>query len=424
MKNIFDKIFFKSGNFDNIGEKIQNLTKKTPVRKIFETLNSFSEYSEVRYVGGCIRQIINNENVNDIDLATNLNPYQVCEALKKENIQFYETGKEHGTITAVIDEKKYEITSLREDISTDGRHAKVLFSQDWKKDSLRRDFTINSIYSDKNGNLFDPNGGKKDLEKGLINFIGKPEVRIKEDYLRILRYLRFFQNYSKKKHDPDLIRKLKINIGGVSKLSKERLLNELEKMMKIDTLEKLTNDPISVELIQVIFPELKNIKIFSKLGEFKKKLLKKIDFVFLLSLAVVDGTDNTDYFIFKYNISKKDQKRIKVIDNFFKEKINFNTFTEKNLKKFFYFNGHKAISDILIFKFIKTKKIDKNLLELNQLFLSKKIPKMPINADILISKYKIPEGKQIGLKLKKIEDEWINNNFQISDKQIENLIKN
>ena len=96
-----------------------------------------------------------------------------------------------------MDNFKFEITSLREDVITDGRHAKVKFSNDWKKDSLRRDFTINSIYADCNGNLFDPHNGKEDLENGIINFIGNTDNRIKEDYLRILRYLRFFLGYSK-----------------------------------------------------------------------------------------------------------------------------------------------------------------------------------------------------------------------------------
>ena len=357
MKNFLDKLFFRSNNLDIISNKIKDFTNKTPVKKIFKALNSYSKYSEVRYVGGFVRKIINNENIDDIDLATNLDPDQVCRALEKENIKYHETGKDHGTITALFDNDKYEITSLREDISTDGRHAKVQFSHDWKKDSLRRDFTINAIYSDQDGNLFDPNDGKKDLENGIINFIGNPETRIKEDYLRILRYLRFFQKYSKKKHNPDLIRKLKMNIEGVSKLSKERLVIELEKIMKLEILEKLTNDPVSLELIQIIFPELKNLKIFSKLSEFKKELFVEFDFIFLLSLAIIDGTDNVDYFLFKYNFSKKDQKRIKLIDEFFRTKITPNIFTINNLKKFFYFNGQRAVSDVIFFQFIKSKKI-------------------------------------------------------------------
>ena len=223
MKNILDKIFFRSNNLDYISQRINDLTKKTPSHKIFKAINSFSSESEIRYVGGCIRKIINKEIVDDIDLATNLEPKQICEALKKNNISYYETGIDHGTITAIYDEYKFEITTLRKDISTDGRHARVEFSKDWKEDASRRDFTINSIYSDKDGNLFDPFNGKRDLENGTINFIGDIDKRVKEDYLRILRYLRFFLNYSSRPHNLETIRSLKINIGGISKLSKERL---------------------------------------------------------------------------------------------------------------------------------------------------------------------------------------------------------
>ena len=169
MDNFLDKIFFRSRNLDYISQNLINLTNQTPVKRIFEALNTYSENSEVRYVGGCVRKIIKKEIVDDIDLATNLKPIEVCDALKKQDINYYETGIEHGTITAIIDDYKYEITSLRRDVSTDGRHAKVEFSSDWKEDAARRDFSINSIYSDKDGNLFDPYNGKKDLELSLIH---------------------------------------------------------------------------------------------------------------------------------------------------------------------------------------------------------------------------------------------------------------
>ncbi|MDA9588943.1 CCA tRNA nucleotidyltransferase, partial [Candidatus Pelagibacter sp.] len=183
MNNLLDRIFFRSKNLDYISQNLKDITNQTPANKIFEAINNYSESSEIRYVGGCIRKVIKKETIDDIDLATNLKPNEVCEALKKKNINFYETGVEHGTITAIIDKYKYEITSLRKDVTTDGRHAKVEFSLDWKEDAARRDFSINSIYSDGEGNLFDPNNGKKDLDEGSINFIGDTEDRIKEDYL-------------------------------------------------------------------------------------------------------------------------------------------------------------------------------------------------------------------------------------------------
>ena len=424
MKNFFDKFFFRSNNLEYISENIKNLTKKTPSKKIFNAISSYSPNSDIRYVGGCIRKIINNEKVDDVDLATNLEPKKVCEALKKNNIKYFESGIEHGTITAIEDEYKFEITTLRKDILTDGRHAKVEFSNDWKADALRRDFTINAIYSDKNGNLFDPFNGKKDLEQGIVTFIGDANQRIQEDYLRILRYLRFFFDYSKQPHNLDVIRALKINIDGVSKLSKERLLDELKKIVTVDRLEKLLRDKLSLEIILIIFPELKKIKNFSKLDTAKKELLKEKDFIFLISLMIIDDSDNADYFLYKYKISKKDQKRLKIIDNFYKEKINTKTFTKNNMDRIFYYHGKQAVIDILIYKMFKSKKIEDGLNKLVIYYENKEIPIMPISGDFLIKKYEVPAGKKLGEKLKLIETKWVNNNFRISEQQVEDIAKN
>ena len=424
MENFLNKFFFRSSNLNYISHNLINLTKETPAKKIFEALNTYSDTSEVRYVGGCVRKVIKKEVVDDIDLATNLKPNEVCDALKKKDINFYETGIEHGTITAIIDEYKYEITSLRKDIATDGRHANVEFSLDWKEDSARRDFSINSIYSDKEGNLFDPYNGKKDLENGIINFIGNAEERIKEDYLRILRYIRFFLNYSNQSHNPEIIKIIKRNIKGVSKLSSERLIDELKKLTKSNAFIKIFKDETGLELLEIIFPQLKNLQNLKKLNSYALKNLSKIDFIFLLSLMIVDGSDNVDYFIYKFNISKKDQKRLKVIDFFYKENLSIKNFTEKNFNKIFYFNGRQAVIDIINFKLFTSKIVEKKLLKLVESYKDKIIPTLPIGANVLMSKYNIPEGKILGSKLKLIEETWVQNSFQISEKQIQKIIKN
>jgi len=423
MDKFLDKIFFRSRNLDYISQNLKDITNQTPANKIFEAINNYSESSEVRYVGGCIRKVINKEVVDDIDLATNLKPNEICEALKNKDINFYETGIEHGTVTAVIDEYKYEITSLRKDVKTDGRHAKVEFSLDWKEDAVRRDFSINSIYSDARGNLFDPNNGKKDLEEGLIHFIGDAESRIKEDYLRILRYVRFFLNYSNHKHKPEIIKIIKRNIGGISKLSSERLIDEFKKLTKSHGFVKLFQDNDSLEIIEIIFPQLKNLAKFKKLNTHARDNLFKIDFIFLLSLMIVDGTDNTDYFLYKFNISKKDQKRLKLIDFFYKEKTNLKNFTEKNFNKIFYFNGKQAVIDIINFKLFTSNKVEKKLIKLIEVYKDKVIPTMPIGANTLMEKYNIPEGKILGNKLKMIEEAWVENGFTISEKNIQKIAK-
>ena len=423
MSIFLNKIFSRSNNLDYISQNLKNLTKQTTAKKIFKAINNYSDNSEVRYVGGCIRKIINNEIVDDIDLATNLNPNETCEALRNEQINFYETGIKHGTITAIINEQKYEITSLRKDIKTDGRHADVEFSRDWKEDASRRDFSINSIYSDMDGNLFDPYNGKKDLENGIINFVGDAEKRIKEDYLRILRYIRFYLNYSKQKHDIEIIRAIKRNIGGVSKISAERLLDELKKLVKSNSFLKLFSDEDCLELIRIIFPQLKKLDRLEKLNSYALENFHKIDFIFLIALIIIDGTDNTEYFFYKFNISKKDQKRIKTIDLFYRDKINIKSFNEKNLNKILYFNGKQAVIDIVNFKLFISNKVEKNLIKIIEIFKNKKIPNMPVGANLLMSKYNIPEGRSLGIKLRKLEETWIENDFIITEKQIEKITK-
>jgi len=424
MNKFLNKLFFRSKNQDYISSKVLELSQNNSLKKIFSAINNFSEISEIRFVGGCIRKIINKEMTDDIDLATNLKPDEVCKALRNNNINYYESGIEHGTITALIEDKKFEITSLRKDVATDGRHAKVEFSLDWKEDASRRDFTINAIYADKDGNIFDPFNGKKDIEEGVINFIGECEERIKEDYLRILRYVRFYLNYSKKPHDLKIIKIIRKNLGGVASLSSERLLDEFKKLVTLDNLQKLFKDQNCLELIQLIFPQFKKIDIFKSPNQYIKKIFSKTDFIFILSLLVIDETDNTDYFLYKFKLSKKDQKRLKFIDNFYKQKINNKFYTEKNLNKLLYFQGRQSVIDIINFYLFNSKKVDKKLIKFIEIFNNKTIPTLPIGAKLLMSKYNLPEGKSLGEKLKKIETIWVDNNFKISEKQIQNIVKN
>jgi tRNA nucleotidyltransferase/poly(A) polymerase len=424
MNNLLDKIFFRSQNLNHINLGFKNIKKETEVSKIFEAIYSYSTNSEIRYVGGCVRKIINREKVDDIDLAVNLKPKEVCEALTKKDIKYYESGIEHGTITALINNRKFEITSLRKDVDTDGRHAKVEFSDNWKEDASRRDFTINSIYADIEGSLFDPFDGKKDLENGKVKFIGDIEIRIKEDYLRILRYVRFFLNYSKDKHDPKIIKTIKKNLSGVSVISSERLLDEFQKLLRSEGFLKLTKDQDCLEIINLIFPQFKNISIFNKLNNFAERNFSRVDFIFLLSLLVIDGTDNVDYFIYKFNLSKKDKKRLLFLNKFYSEKLNNKTLSEKNFNNIFYFNGKEALMDIIYFKIFKSSKENNKLIKLIEVFKEKKIPMMPLKANILLEKYQVTEGKELGKKLKAIEEVWVNNNFSISEKEIQKLVRN
>ena len=422
MKKILKKIFQHSKNLDYIELSFQNLKKRTYIEKIFEAIESYSDNGEIRYVGGCVRKIINNENVDDIDLATNLTPTEISQALKKKNIKFYDTGITHGTITAIINETKFEITSLRKDVLTDGRHAKVIFSKDWSEDASRRDFTINAIYANINGELFDPFHGKRDLEQGEVNFIGEPDKRIKEDYLRILRYIRFFLIYSKKTHDKKVLSVIRKNLDGISKISPDRLMDEFKKLVISNGLSKLHKDNNSIEIINLIFPQFKNIDIFKNQNKFFEENFNKLDFILLISLLIIDGSDNPEYFLYKFNFSKKDQKRILFLHNCFSSKEYKKKFTLKNLKKILYFEGKQSLMDLLTFQMLKSQKKEKEIKNFIEIFKDQSPPLLPLRAITLMTKYNIPEGVELGRKLKLIEERWVDNNFQISEKEVKKLI--
>ncbi len=424
MKNILTKIFSSKKVLSSKDKSFLEISKNTKILELFKVISNFNDSSEIRYVGGCVRKILNNEKIDDIDLATNLKPNEIKESLKSNNINFFETGVEHGTITAHIDKKNFEITSLRKDISTDGRHAVVEFTNNWTEDALRRDFTFNSIYADKEGNLFDPNDGVKDLKNGKIEFIGDPEKRIKEDYLRILRYVRFFLNYSRHEHKQNVKKIIKQNISGVIKLSKERLIDELKKLVISDGFINIYEDKFCKDIILLIFPQLKNIDILKKLKKkYKTEVLKK-DFIFILSLFIIDETDNSEFFLFKFNMSNEAKLRINFLKEIHKNSNNKNTFSKKNLHKLFYYHGKSYLIDLLDFQLFRSNKNNNKLIELKKYFENLEKPKFPIKAKVIMEKYNLKEGKELGQKLKSLENLWVENSFNISEKEVENTFLN
>ena len=423
MKALLKKIFQNKKISSDKDLKFLDLKNNKGVNKIFGAINNYNETSEIRYVGGCVRKILNDEKTDDIDLATNLTPDQVKQCLDKNQIKFFETGIEHGTITAVIDDQNFEITTLRKDVKTDGRHAVVEYTTNWKEDSLRRDFSINSIYSDLDGNLYDPNSGHKDLNVGIIKFIGDPETRIKEDYLRIIRYLRFYTEYSKIDHEINIIKIIKKNIEGLGKISKERQFNELKKILKLDNFLKLFKNKTSCELFSLIFPQLKNFKKLSKLSKPKEKILKNKSLNFVISFLVIDETDNSDYFVYKYNLPNELKDKINFLKNNSQNKDSTKIFNKKDLQKIFYYEGKSSIIDLIDFNLLYFKQ-SKKLSELKTYFEKLDKPEFPIKAQLLINDYGLKEGRELGQKLKNLEMKWIENNFNLSKKDMEKVLSN
>lgn len=181
-----------------------------------------------RFVGGCVRNALIGAPVADVDIATTLKPEETDRAIRAAGLKAVPTGIAHGTVTAVSERQPFEITTLRRDVSTDGRNATVAFTDDWAEDAARRDFRLNALYADSEGRVFDPTGqGVADAAAGRIVFVGDPETRIREDYLRILRFFRFFAWYGRGEPDAAALAACRALASGMTRLSAERVSKEL-----------------------------------------------------------------------------------------------------------------------------------------------------------------------------------------------------
>lgn len=202
--------------------------RKTAVQTVMALLN---DEGEARIVGGAVRNTLMGLPVGDIDIATTLLPEAVAERALAAGIKCVPTGIAHGTVTLVVDGEPLEVTTLRVDVATDGRRAEVAFSTDWEADAKRRDLTMNGLYADEGGHVIDLVGGLADIESGTVRFIGDAATRIEEDYLRILRFFRFFAWYGRGRPDADGLRACARLKSGLTQLSSERVWSELKRLL-------------------------------------------------------------------------------------------------------------------------------------------------------------------------------------------------
>jgi len=422
LKNIIlktDSFFYKKFGSDKSTKALENIKE---ARIIFTHLNQIGSEDKVRFVGGCVRKSISGEKVDDIDLATMLEPSEVKKKLNKKDIKIIDTGISHGTVTAILNNKKFEITTLRKDISTDGRHAKVTFTSNWEEDALRRDFTINALYADIEGRIFDPLNGILDLQNGVIKFIGMADERIQEDYLRILRYFRFFIQYSKTDHNQEIIRSIKKYINGLNKISNERIFNELNKIIVSENLLSLFFNETSREIITNIFPQLKyyeRLKIFNSLN-YKHKSIYDVNLI--LALLILDESNDYEYFCHKYKTSNIIKNRFKNIAVNFENLKNKKFYSEENIKRLIYLSNKNDVRDLLLFSICANNKIKNLPIEMLDYVNNCKIPKFPFSGDYL-KQHGYETGQALGKKLKLLEEKWIENNFVMDKKNVEKSLR-
>ncbi len=406
----------------NIKNLINPFYKNKDLKFIFKKLQEDIPQNKIaaRFVGGCVRKYLSNQKIDDIDVATILTTDQVKQKFQDTNLKVIDTGLKHGTVTLVSDDHKVEITTLRKDTKTDGRHAEVEYTDDWKQDSERRDFTINAIYLDINGKIFDPQMGKNDLKNNNVKFIGDPQKRIEEDYLRIIRFVRFKIMYDLRV-ETTTSNAIKQNLDGIKKISKERILIELLKILDLKNFLRINHSSNLKEIFKMIFPEFLYLDRLDRLQKVYKQ--SELNRDILLCVLLIDEKDNHEYFLHKYNASNKIKN---MLEKFSKNLIKLKRdkyFFEKDLLKNVYLDGKNHLIALNLINFsINSKVKEKDFSKIFNKILKIKVPVFPIDGEYLKQKG-MKEGQSLGKVLKILEKDWINNNFKISNERIEKIIK-
>jgi poly(A) polymerase len=289
-------------------EKLIQLLVQPKVARLMTLLNPPGE--ETRIIGGAIRNSLLGLESGDIDLATTLLPEQVIALAQENSIKAVPTGLAHGTLTLVLAGEPFEITTLREDITTDGRHAEVKFGRDFVKDALRRDFTINALSLDKNGQIHDITQGQDDLEKGIVRFIGNPENRIIEDYLRILRFFRFHACYGRNDHEQAALKAILKHQLGLSRLSRERVRAEFLKILlapqAFEALDVMQDAGILTHLLGGVV----QLGRFDKIIKFEQEVGVAPDAITRLAALAVFTLDDTQRLTQILRLSRQETNRL------------------------------------------------------------------------------------------------------------------
>ena len=395
--------------------------KEKKIKEIFNILNS-DKKNNAMLVGGCVRNYLNNEKIGDVDIATIFTPTEVIQKFSDTDFKIFKTGIQHGTITLSKEGENFEVTTLREDVNTDGRHAEVSFSKDWNKDSERRDFTINSIYLDQKGKIFDPQNGLIDLKEKKVKFIGNAQDRIKEDYLRIIRFLRFSIQYKSFNANDEVYKIIKKNLTGILQLSKERIFNEIKKIIELENLINIGSNKEIEEIFGVVFPEFKYLDRLKTINSNSYKKFIDTEKNLVLAILLIDYKDNHTYFAHKYKVSNFLKEYLNFLHTYFNEAKKNKNFLSKELKKNIFYHGKENIKSLAKFNFfMNTNKNHQNLDNILKKIDKINIPEFPINGKQLLEKG-FKSGRKVGEVLKKIEKKWIENDFNLNDEELKNII--
>jgi poly(A) polymerase len=370
--------------------------------KLIGILGAYEAHPQALFVGGCVRNAVLESGPTDIDIATIHYPLAVMERLENAGIRYITTGLDHGTVTAIIEGIPFEITTLRKDVETDGRRAVIAFTDKWEEDAQRRDFTINTLLASPEGIIFDPTGqGLADLDARSIKFVGDPTQRIAEDYLRILRFFRFYAQYGHGELDGAALQACAAQADNIAKLSKERITQEFLKILGTQNaaaiLSLMFSSGVLVDMGKNFAPDM--MEKFCGM-QTRHEAVHVIARLFCLAGM------KAEFFEERLILSNAQKKMMETLEEGF---ASLKSIHLKNTRALVYKTGNDAALQIYLLKLAETNApVDLELVDMARYWQA---PKFPVTGEDLRAAG-VPPGPQMGQKLKSLEEKWIASDFQ------------
>ncbi len=362
-----------------------------------------------RFVGGCVRNALLGTTVADVDIATPSLPEEVMRRLEAAGIRSIGTGLDHGTVTAVTNKRAFEITTLRRDVATDGRHATVAYTDDWAQDASRRDFTMNALYADAEGVVYDPVGGLPDLKAGRVRFIGDAATRIKEDYLRILRLFRIHAWYGKGEIDPTALHACAAARAHIKELSGERIQKEMLRLLAAETPIAVLRAMAASTILSEVLPGDLNFDRLQHLCDADANNFFDSDAVLRLA-SFITGDQQAAAVATRWRFSNEDRDRLRRLASSDVKIVSYLSVPE--LQRTLYRHGQQCVRDLVRLRWAEDHKASNGVQwrALLAIVDSWVRPVFPLTGRDVMNAG-VPEGPLVGRVKDEVEAWWIDSNF-------------
>jgi len=372
-------------------------------RAVMAALEAAGGAGCARFVGGCVRNALIDRPIDDIDIATTLKPEETDRAIRAAGLKSVPTGIAHGTVTAVAERRPFEITTLRRDVSTDGRNATVAFTDDWAEDAARRDFRLNALYADAEGRMFDPTGkGVADAHAGRIVFVGDPETRIREDYLRILRFFRFFAWYGRGEPDSAALVACGQLAPGMTRLSAERVSRELMKLLAADDPRPAMAAMAKAGVLAEILPEANGLGLFDVMAGLDRDPVVRLMSLLPADEGVIAGV--------AARLRFPNSTRDRLLAAARAGSVVQLDMSDAEARAAVYRHGQAAMADAVLRRRAEAPERSAEGRRLSALAHDWAPPSMPVGGREA-ARLGVPPGPQTGRLLKAFEDSWIAADF-------------